>query len=117
MEHVEKLARALEEQFDGIFEDIAAARNKYNLEAATSFELDQLCEFFSGVDRYGKTDEELRNALRVAIAIEGSLGVIDSLCYIIKLMTDADKVVIHNHAYGVFTVEVENPSGNLDRIK
>jgi len=73
MEHVEKLARALEEQFDGIFEDIAAARNKYNLEAATSFELDQLCEFFSGVDRYGKTDEELRDALRVAIAIEGSL--------------------------------------------
>ena len=116
MSTVEKLAQAIEKPFEDISEDVVKAKNKYNLNAATSYELDMISNFFGSINRGDLTDEELITLIKETIAIQGSVGTIDMLLNIIGLLTNATTIIIHNKKYGVFNVELEGDDINMDTL-
>ena len=114
--YVEDLIEGLLERFNPLEISIIETLNKWDLTNATGLEVDHIASVF-GLKRFGASDEVLKRRIRAIVAINNCSGSISGIIQSLKVMFNAQRVVLHNHGMGCFTIELEGTDIDIPMIE
>ena len=111
-----KFILRLLESFVELENDSLEMSDKWNLKTTYGVALDQIGQILN-VSRQGLTDSNYRTKMIGQIAVNSSLGSIEDLIRVFKLISNASHVRILNNNGGTFNVELTGDEVyNLDQI-
>lgn len=111
-----KFILRLLESFVELENDSLEMSDKWNLKTTYGVALDQIGQILN-VSRQGLTDSNYRTKMIGQIAVNSSLGSIEDLIRVFKLISNASHVRILNNDDGTFNVELTGDEVyNLDQI-
>lgn len=111
-----KFILRLLESFVELENDSLEMSDKWNLKTTYGVALDQIGQILN-VSRQGLTDSNYRTKMIGQIAVNSSLGSVEDLIRVFKLISNASHVRILNNNDGTFNVELTGDEVyNLDQI-